>query len=402
MTDWLLAQSLPLSLVLAGLLLAHSRLLGLIGARALYGLWSLAPLLLSLSLLPLESTGSLPLQQYLVVAQGAMTTRAAAAGDWLHLAWLAGALLLGNYWLLSHWHFRQQLAATPCRQRLADLPSGLRLKESRALAGPVLSGLFRPTLVLPADFQSRYSRAQQALVIRHELCHFRRGDLYWNLLALAVLLLFWFNPLCWLAYRRYRRDQELACDEAVLAQEGKEGRLDYGRALITSLEDARAPALAHLHYASKETMMERLKQLKNNNNQAKWKGLAALALGLTLVSGLSQAAMSKADGIQAAPKPQYRIEPKYPVAAAKAGTEGSVVLAIDIQPDGKVTNAKVLKSVPAGTFDQAALAAVKKWQYQPSAKGQKGVQLQLDFAMGPDSQHENLVGKDKERIRVKK
>jgi serine/threonine-protein kinase len=59
-----------------------------------------------------------------------------------------------------------------------------------------------------------------------------------------------------------------------------------------------------------------------------------------------------------------RVEAVYPAAAQKQRVQGIVILEIVIGPQGKVTDAKVMRSVPL--LDQAAVDAVKQWEYTPT------------------------------------
>jgi TonB family protein len=90
--------------------------------------------------------------------------------------------------------------------------------------------------------------------------------------------------------------------------------------------------------------------------------------------------------------PLARAQPEYPKAAAVRGIGGSVTLKLSIAADGKVRDATIVSSDPPGVFDQAALAAVRKWQFSPKVMGgqpveAEGLQL-IEFKMwpgGPDS-----------------
>jgi len=57
--------------------------------------------------------------------------------------------------------------------------------------------------------------------------------------------------------------------------------------------------------------------------------------------------------------------PIYPTAARQAGVEGLVVVRYDVTQEGNVINAVVAESEPAGVFDEAALAAVRSWHFNP-------------------------------------
>ncbi len=57
--------------------------------------------------------------------------------------------------------------------------------------------------------------------------------------------------------------------------------------------------------------------------------------------------------------------PIYPAAAKQAGVEGLVTVRYDVTKEGNVINAVVAESEPAGVFDEAALAAVRSWHFNP-------------------------------------
>lgn len=58
------------------------------------------------------------------------------------------------------------------------------------------------------------------------------------------------------------------------------------------------------------------------------------------------------------------VAPVYPAIAQSARVQGDVVIEMTIDDEGKVADARVVKSVPL--LDQAALDAVRQWEYQPS------------------------------------
>jgi hypothetical protein len=134
----------------------------------------------------------------------------------------------------------------------------------RASAGssPALLGLWHPHLVLPLDFEQRFDAQEQRLILAHENEHRRRWDNAWNLLSAALLVLFWFNPLAWWAQRRWRADQELACDAAVLAQ-NPTALPSYARAMLKSQGLIAVPALAS-SWLSVHPLIERTRMLQNH------------------------------------------------------------------------------------------------------------------------------------------
>ncbi|ALO35524.1 energy transducer TonB [Colwellia sp. MT41] len=85
--------------------------------------------------------------------------------------------------------------------------------------------------------------------------------------------------------------------------------------------------------------------------------------------------------------PIVRIEPKYPIQAARDGKEGYVILSFTINAIGGVEDVKILESKPKRVFDKEAKRALRKWKYKPKivdGKPQRrpGLTVQLDFKMG--------------------
>src|SRR5260221_9616071 len=62
------------------------------------------------------------------------------------------------------------------------------------------------------------------------------------------------------------------------------------------------------------------------------------------------------------PKRTKTVNPEYPAAAQSQGIRGIVILELIIDPEGKVTQASVVRSVPG--LDEAALAAARQWTYE--------------------------------------
>jgi protein TonB len=85
-------------------------------------------------------------------------------------------------------------------------------------------------------------------------------------------------------------------------------------------------------------------------------------------------------------RPIVRVEPKYPIEAARKGIEGWVKLAFSINNLGQVINAEVLEADPKRTFDRAALRALRKWKYKAQVIDGKpvtkdGLFVVLDFKL---------------------
>ena len=268
----------------------------------------------------------------------------------------------------------------------------------------MLIGLVQQKLIIPENFFELYSVEQQKLILEHEICHFDRNDMYWNLLAINCLTLFWFHPLAWFAYFRFRQDQELSCDQLVLARKPKESRINYSKALLVAAQSTPSLAFAQLSFkkhGDKKIMLERINNLKINKKTSKSLFAVVILTTITLLSGLSYAGnqlsnVGKNVKKSTQLKPIVRVNPTYPQIAAKDGIEGSVVLKFDVTIKGIVKNVAVVNAKPAYVFDQAAVTALQQWKYLPVGHNVEDVLVQLDFAMHEDSTLENLIERIKE------
>lgn len=379
MTDFLLQLSLPLSLLLLLLLLAQKVLLKLLGARSVYALWAAVPVFLLTTMLVSFSPVAIQsdvIKRYQVGLQ--QVSSAVSTTNWLFWLWMLGVALCSGYLLFNYLSSRAQyLRAAP----LKLTPTILHCRQADDNSGPYITGLIVPRILLPHDFFTRFDATQQQLILQHELTHWRRGDLHLNYLALLLLCLCWFNPLCWLAYSRYRQAQELACDAVVTQHASKAERIAYGYALLSSTQQPSANwwPLTH-HYGDFNTMKQRITQLQRQQGVSRMAVLAAMALVMGATLLLQQpvmAGVSKTQQLAAV----MRIEPLYPLQAAEQGISGYVQIKFDVDAQGKVVNASVVKSSPEKVFDKEALRALTQWQYTATGKLHPAQMVQLDFEL---------------------
>jgi beta-lactamase regulating signal transducer with metallopeptidase domain len=141
-------------------------------------------------------------------------------------AWAGGASVIALFYLLGHlrlWNLRRRSTPAPLpwaasASRLASrlgLAATPEVRVTPLAPGPLVCGVARSTILIPSE-AAHWPEARRDAVLVHELSHIRRRDVQAQLLAHAVCVIHWFNPLAWLAAREMRRERELACDDAVL------------------------------------------------------------------------------------------------------------------------------------------------------------------------------------------
>ena len=114
------------------------------------------------------------------------------------------------------------------RQVRLSAPAGKRVYRCDTISTPFILGIVNPKIFLPSDLDEKTAVS----VLAHEQAHLRRGDHLWKPLGYVLLSIYWFNPLCWVAYFLFCRDVEQACDEAVIERMNPQQKKDYSAALL--------------------------------------------------------------------------------------------------------------------------------------------------------------------------
>jgi len=104
---------------------------------------------------------------------------------------------------------------------------------------PMTWGILRPVILMPGH-ASAWSEDQRRMVLLHELAHVRRGDLLTHLAARLALLLHWWNPLAWIAWREFVKERERATDDLVLEQGARAS--DYAAHLLDVARSVQPPS----------------------------------------------------------------------------------------------------------------------------------------------------------------
>ena len=217
-----------------------------------------------------------------------------SAAFWFWL-WAAGAALSLFWYMGVYLAFRLALGRSICpsplqerRQfREAGAPRRLRLCRSRSLGSPILLGLLRPVLVLP---QRDYSPQMLSNIFRHELTHFRRGDLIFKWFAVLSSALHWFNPIVHIARRELDRACEMSCDERLLRHMDSRDKRSYGETLLSLAASGSLPRrlVATSFATEKRNLRERLEQIMRYKPMSR-AGLALLLAATVLLCGCAGA-----------------------------------------------------------------------------------------------------------------
>lgn len=299
-----LEQTAALTVALFAALILRRPIRALFGARAAYALWLLVPVVMLAVALPgrVEAPAAAPV----AAVSDPPTLTAPAVADTLTFAdlkprrpasmpnpedaaglllvlWGAGALLAGATILLRQRRFLSAIGDL----RPETLGEGRVWHAVRPDIGPALVGGIRPRIVLPGDFARRFTPEEQAVVVAHERAHLGGGDAQINLLVAAAQAVFWFHPLVHYAARLIRLDQELACDETVVARRPEARRL-YAETMLKAQLTPLAAPLACQWPGEGPALRQRIARLGRPLNRRRRAFGAVLAV--TVVAGGGAAA----------------------------------------------------------------------------------------------------------------
>ena len=97
------------------------------------------------------------------------------------------------------------------------------------ISSPFVFGIIRPRIYLPSALNDE----EKTYVIAHEQAHIKHYDNILKPLGYLILSIHFFNPLCWIAFRLFTKDIELACDERVIKNYDIQDKKGYSTALLS-------------------------------------------------------------------------------------------------------------------------------------------------------------------------
>ena len=217
--------------------------------------------------------------------------------DIMTLVWIIGSLIFIFVHLISYSHYKRQV-----------LKNGKMIKETRILSqifrlkcelhinrtvcvmeydeaeSPMIIGFIKPVLVLPKE---QYDSEDLFFILKHELVHLKRGDVYLKLLFVTVNAIHWFNPIIWIMQKEAVIDMELSCDEKVTQGASYELRKAYTETLLSMLHKrcVRKTVLSTQFYGGTKIMKKRFKNILIRNRKKNGIVILMCAVVLTISLG---------------------------------------------------------------------------------------------------------------------
>ena len=187
---------------------------------------------------------------------------------WTEIAgwvWLIGLGAMLLYALVSYLRLRRRVSVSLCVRENIYLCD--------AISSPFILGVVKPRIYLP----STLDEVQQQNVLSHERAHLTRRDHWWKPLGFALLAVYWFNPVLWLAYALLCRDIELACDERVIRTMDESAVKTYSTVLLACSMPRKAAITCPLAFGE-VGVKERVKNALHYKKPAFWVVAASVAV----------------------------------------------------------------------------------------------------------------------------
>ena len=187
---------------------------------------------------------------------------------WTEIAgwvWLIGLGTMLLYALVSYLRLRRRVRVS--------LPVQDHIYLCDAISSPFILGVVKPHIYLPSGLDE----VQRQNVLAHEQAHLARRDHWWKPLGFALLAVYWFNPVLWLAYTLLCRDIELACDERVIRTMDESAVKTYSTVLLACSMPRKAVITCPLAFGE-VGVKERVKNALHYKKPAFWVVAASVAV----------------------------------------------------------------------------------------------------------------------------
>jgi bla regulator protein BlaR1 len=202
-------------------------------------------------------------------------------GIWvLGCAILFSRLILGYLWVNQLKNspknqFDERLTQILCdiKQKM-NIMKNVQVKVSRMVSLPMVMGVLKPVILIPASLVSGFSQEQLETILAHELAHLKRQDFLLNGLQSVLDVIYFFHPAMWLLSAQIRKERENCCDDLALEVSGN--KLLLAKTLVQLQEITYTPKLAMAFGKKSYSLLERVQRIvgisssRNFNKESIW------------------------------------------------------------------------------------------------------------------------------------
>lgn len=261
--------------------------------------------------------------------------------------WFAGAVLMLGWLIFTNYSLNRKIKKSvlpipesinlileDCKKKMG-VEKDIRIVIQNIISTPALLGVFNPKILISPAI-SNLSDKEISYILRHELAHYKRKDLIVNHLLLLLQLVHWFNPVIWYCFKLIRQDMEVAADERVLTLLEAGEQKEYGKALLSVIENFNFPRIAPRLIGmvdDKKNIEKRIKMIKmmgffkNRRRTVLIIGVICFVVlsGILLTSGLTKSDSASDEKISTVQSNEYNAAELMKFKTAYVGDNSKVV-----------------------------------------------------------------------------
>lgn len=162
----------------------------------------------------------------------------------------------------------------------------VKVIECSDIKTPAVFGYYNPTILLPTEFIRNMDDYAVRCILLHEMCHIKRRDILKSYAWLVAKALHWFNPLVWIAYKMFKDDTELCCDQMVLSKLNEKRKYEYTQSLIDVFRMSRqteALSLTISLFETKTKLVERVMRMLKPERKSKAAAWVSFMLAAVMI-----------------------------------------------------------------------------------------------------------------------
>lgn len=174
-----------------------------------------------------------------------------------------------------------EVISCPEISEYTDRKINVRVWEN--VASPFMTGIFRPTLVLP---KMELSSEQLHNILRHEMTHFKRHDILYKWFAEFVKCVHWFNPTSWYVSKQIAAECEISCDMSVTKNMTDSEKMSYVGTILSLLPTGKSKQipLTTQMASSKKILKRRFIMIRNKKTTSRFMSVISAVIAVILLS----------------------------------------------------------------------------------------------------------------------
>ena len=174
-----------------------------------------------------------------------------------------------------------EVISCPETREYTDRKINVRVWEN--VASPFMTGIFRPTLILP---KTELSEEQLHNILRHEMTHFKRHDILYKWFAEFVKCVHWFNPISWYVSKQIASECEISCDMSVTKNMTDSEEMSYVSTILSLLPTGKSKQLPLTTQmaSGKKFLKRRFVMIKNKKTTSRFMSVISAVIAAIMLS----------------------------------------------------------------------------------------------------------------------